>query len=413
MAYQVLGDGPIDLVSIHGWLSNLEATWDQPLLARFLRRLASFSRLIVFDKRGTGLSDRAGGASTLEDRMDDVRAVMDAVGSDQAAIAGFYDAAPLCVLFGATYPERTRALVLSSAFAKFTWDEDLPWAVQTDAVTNVAKAWEVGEWGRGDDLFLAAPSMANDEGFKAWWARYERLSASPRAAADLLRMMARIDVRPILPTIRVPTLVMHRAGEVLVDRRSGRYVADHIPGARFIELEGVDSLPYVGDADAVLDAIQEFLTGSRREPEEDRVLATVLFTDIADSTRLAAAWGDRRWRSALDSHDEIALRLLDRFRGRLVKSTGDGVLGVFDGPARAIRCAFSLLMRPEHSALRSERGCTRVRSSCEAPTSAESPSIRASASAISPCPARCSSPARWWTLSPARASASVPGASTI
>jgi class 3 adenylate cyclase len=274
--------------------------------------------------------------------MDDVRAVMDAVGSDQAAILGYFDAAPMCALFAATYPERTRALVLSSAFPKLTRDQDSPWAIPGETLVGFAEAWDAGQWGDGEDLFLAAPSVANDEAFRAWWARNERLSASPGAAAALLRMMLDIDVRPVLPSIRVPTLVMHRAGETLVDPRSGRYVAEHIPGARFLELPGVDTIPYVGNADAGFDAIQEFLTGSRPVPEVDRVLATVLFTDIAQSTTLASKWGDRRWRATLDDHDEQAGRVLDRFRGRLIKSTGDGLLATFDGPARAIRCAWAL-----------------------------------------------------------------------
>ena len=342
IAYQVLGDGPLDLVNVHGWVSNLEVVWDQPLLARWLRRLASFSRVIILDKRGTGLSDRVAQAATLEERMDDVRAVMDAVGADQAAILGYFDAAPMCALFAATYPERTRALVMSSAFPKLTRDEDLPWAPPREMFLALAEAWEAGEWGEGEDLFLAAPSMASDDAFRAWWARNERLSASPAAAGALLRMMLDIDVRPVLPSIRVPTLVLHRAGETMVAPRSGRYVAEHIPGAHFLELPGVDTIPYVADAESMLDAIQEFLTGSRPVPDGDRVLATVLFTDIAQSTALAASWGDRRWRATLDDHDDQARRVLDRFRGRLIKSTGDGILATFDGPARAIRCAWAL-----------------------------------------------------------------------
>lgn len=342
IAYQVLGDGPLDLVSVHGWVSNLETAWDQPALARFYRRLASFSRLIIFDKRDSGLSDRVSKVAPLEERMDDVRAVMDAVGSEQAALLGFFDAAPMCVLFAATYPERTRSLVLSSAFAKLIRDPDLPWGLDPDQLLPRADAWEAGEWGRGEDLFLVAPSMANDEAFRAWWAQNERISASPGAAAALLRMLVEIDVRPVLPSIRVPTLVLHRAGDTLVDPRSGRYVAERIPGARWLELQGADSLPYVADSEALLDAVQEFLTGSRPLAESDRVLTTVLFTDIVDSTRLATSLGDHRWRATLDDHDDLAGRLLDRFRGRWIKSTGDGLLATFDGPARAIRCAHAL-----------------------------------------------------------------------
>src|SRR2546421_6161374 len=306
IAYQVLGDGQLDLVNVHGWVSNLETLWDQPALARFNRRLASFSRLIIFDKRDTGLSDRVAQVATLEERMDDVRAVMDAVGSEQAALLGYFDAAPMCALFAATYPERIRALIMSSAFPKVTYDPELSWAPQPDLLLGLAEAWEAGAWGGGEDLFFVAPTVANDEAFRAWWARNERISASPGAAAALMRTLVEIDVRPILPSIRVPTLVVHRAGEILVDQRSGRYMADHIPGARFLKLQGVDALPYVADAGALLDAVQEFLTGSRPVSETDRVLTTVLFTDIVDSTRLASSFGDHRWRATLDDHDELA-----------------------------------------------------------------------------------------------------------
>jgi pimeloyl-ACP methyl ester carboxylesterase len=340
IAYQVVGDGPFDLVYVPGWVSNIELMWDEPDYAAFLERLASFSRLIIFDKRGTGLSDPVplDQLPTLEERMDDVRAVMDAVGSERAALLGHSEGGNMCVLFSATYPDRTRALVLIGCYAKRVPSEDYPWA---PAVADREREIEDTErrWGSLDLYRALAPSKANDEVFERWVGRYFRQSASPKAAAALLRMNTKIDVREILPAIRVPTVLIYRTHDSDVDVDEGRYIADRIPGARFVELPGADHMMWTGDPAAILDEIEEFLTGVRRGPEPDRVLATVLFTDVVGSTELATRLGDRTWRDLLARHHAAVRRELDRWRGREVDTAGDGFLATFDGPARAIRCA--------------------------------------------------------------------------
>jgi class 3 adenylate cyclase/pimeloyl-ACP methyl ester carboxylesterase len=335
IAYQVLGDGPLDLVWVPGFVSHLECGWEQPSYTRFFQRLASFSRLIMFDKRGTGLSDRVSLAElpTLERRMDDVRAVMDAVGSQQAALFGISEGSPMSALFAATYPERTSAIVLYGSFIGFTGLR--PTDEQLQVFLNAIEQ----SWGQGIGLPIFAPSRADDQLFKQWWARYQRLAASPGAAVALFRMNFEIDIRHVLPVVRVPALVLHQSGDRAVPVDWDRYVAQRIPGARYVELPGADHWPWFGESDAVLDEVQEFLTGVRPGPEPDRMLATVLFTDIVGSTQRAAELGDRRWRDLLDSYYALARRELDRFRGREVKTTGDGFLATFDGPARGIRCA--------------------------------------------------------------------------
>ncbi|HEU4760332.1 MAG TPA: adenylate/guanylate cyclase domain-containing protein [Dehalococcoidia bacterium] len=334
IAYQVVGDGPLDIVSVPGFISHLEVGWEDPSLARFLRRLASFSRLILFDKRGTGLSDRVSVKElpTLEQRMDDVRAVMDAVGSQRAALLGFSEGGPMSVLFAATYPERTSALVLYGAFSSLT--ELRLSADQLQPFLNTLER----NWGQEGNVEWFAPSRVGDQQFKEWWARHGRAGASPGAAVALTRMNFEIDTRHVLPAVRVPTLVLHRTGDRVVPVERGRKMAGQIPGARYVELPGDDHAPFLGDADALLEEVQEFLTGVRPAPEPDRVLATVLFTDIVGSTQRAAELGDRRWRDLLDSYYGLARRELTHFRGREVKTTGDGFLATFDGPARAIRC---------------------------------------------------------------------------
>ncbi|HEY3017230.1 MAG TPA: adenylate/guanylate cyclase domain-containing protein [Gaiellaceae bacterium] len=338
VAYQVLGRGPIDLVYVPGFLSHLEWNWQYPPIARFLERLASFSRLIVLDKRGTGLSDPVEGLPTLEERMDDVRAVMDAVGSERAALFGVADGGPLCLLFAATYPERTSSLALYGCLAKFTQDHEYPWGWTPAGIEIYLSAGEP-EWGTGVGAEHLAPSLADDERYRRWFARLLRLSASPRMALGLLRMNAEIDVRGILPSVHVPTLVLHRLGDLFVASGHGAYLAHKIPGATFVELPGEDHWPWVGDADALVAHVQEHVTGIRWAPEEDRVLTTVLFTDVVRSTEQAAALGDRRWRDVLEEHRALVRRELERFRGREVETIGDGFLATFDGPARAIRCA--------------------------------------------------------------------------
>jgi pimeloyl-ACP methyl ester carboxylesterase len=336
IAYQVLGDGPIDLVFVPGAFSHLEYSWTNPVLAGVSERLASFSRLIRLDKRGTGMSDRISGASTLEERMDDVRAVMDAVGSQRAAIYGLSEGGPMAALFAATYPERTTALILYGTFPRILADDDWPGYSAEDWEAEVEAA--VARFGQGPPLEMWAPTVAGDEREQAWWGTHERLSGSPGSVRDQMRMNAQIDVRAVLPAIRCPTLVIHRTDDRMVPVLAGRYMASRIPGARFVELDGADHLPY-GDEEAVAGAVEEFLTGSRHAPVADRVLATVVFTDVVDSTRIAASSGDHTWRRLLDRHDDSVRRLADRHSGRVVKSTGDGALAVFDGPARAVRFA--------------------------------------------------------------------------
>jgi class 3 adenylate cyclase len=340
IAYQVSGGGPFDLMLVQGFVSHLDVDWDEPGTAHFLRRLGSFSRLIRFDKRGTGLSDRPGGLPDLETRMDDVRAVMDAVGSEQAALLGYSEGGPMCCLFAATYPERTSALVLYGAYAKRQDpDGDYPWAATSAERRAYADEIE-RNWGVDADLGAMAPTA--DSAMRAWWAKRARAAASPGAARDLILMNSEIDVRPVLPTIRVPTLVLHRTGDRDSRVDEGRYIADHIAGARFVELPGEDHIVSI-DPDEILDEVQEFLTGARPVPETERVLATVLFTDIVASTERAAVLGDRRWRELLERHNVAVRHELDRFRGREVDTAGDGFLATFDGPARAIRCARAIV----------------------------------------------------------------------
>jgi class 3 adenylate cyclase len=339
IAYQVVGEGDLDLVLVPGFVSHLEIDWELPRYAHFLSRLASFSRLILFDKRGTGLSDRPGGLPDLETRIDDVRTVMDAVASERAALFGYSEGGPMCCLFAATHPERTSALALYGTYAKRQDpDRDYPWAATRRQREEYAAQVE-REWGVESDLSSYVSNA--DEATIQWWRRRTRGSASPGAARDLILMNSQIDVRHVLPSIRVPTLVLHRRGDRDSRSEEGRYIAERIPGARFIELEGEDHSPAV-NADQIVDEIEEFLTGVRRGPESDRVLATVLFTDVVGSTERAALLGDRGWRELLESHHAAVRRELVRWRGNEVDTAGDGFLATFDGPARAIRCALAV-----------------------------------------------------------------------
>lgn len=336
IAYQVVGDGPVDLVFVPGFISNLDHYWEEPRLVRFLTRLGSFSRLIVFDKRGTGLSDRVGALPTLEERMDDVRAVMETVGSARAALFGVSEGGAMSMLFAATYPERTSALILYGTFAHFS-----PWVLPPDKLPAFLDFID-RRWGSGATLKIFAPGRVDDEPFRQWWTRFERGSASPSDAATLIRMISEVDVRHVLASIQVPTLVLHRAEDAVVQPGAARDLAAGIRGARLVEVPGADHVLWGGDVDRVADEMQEFLTGSRHEVETDRVLATVMFTDIVDSTRRASELGDRRWRSLIEQHDQRVRQEIARFRGREVKSLGDGFLATFDGPARAVRCAQSI-----------------------------------------------------------------------
>ena len=337
IAYQVVGDGPLDLVFVPGFISHLDLQWADPRIARFLEKLASFSRLIMFDKRGTGLSDPVAGPAPLEDRMDDVRAVMDAAGSERAALFGLSEGGAMSVLFAATYPERTRALLLCGTFPNGTPDaDDNPGGQRwVDGIKSVRAATE--HWGEGRTLAHMAPS-ADSERDRIGRGIFERSAASPQMAQTLIDMVLETDVRDLLPTLRVPTLVLHRAEE-FVPVECARYMAERVPGARLVVLPGMDHIPFYGDADGYAEEIEEFLTGARHAPISDRILTTVMFTDIVRSTEHAAALGDARWRELLSRHDELMRTELERHRGREVKTMGDGFLATFDGPARGIRCA--------------------------------------------------------------------------
>ena len=337
IAYQVMGTGPLDLVFVPGFVSHLEYQWEHPESARFLERLSSFSRLIRFDKRGTGLSDRVGGIPTLEQRMDDVRAVMDAVGSERAALFGISEGGPMSLLFAATYPERTSALVLYGSYARRAWAPDHPFGRTDEEMGRIIETME-REWGGPVGVEIWVPSMAGDERFRHWWANYLRLAGSPGTAVSVMRMNMEIDVRHVLPVIRVPTLVIHRTGDRLTRVEQGRYLAERIPAARLAELPGDDHVPFF-NSNQIIDEVEEFLTGTRHATEADRVLATVLFTDIVGSTERAAALGDRKWRELVEGYYLLARRELTRFRGREVDTAGDGFFASFDGPARAVRCA--------------------------------------------------------------------------
>ena len=343
IAYQIVGDGPLDLVVVPGWISNVDFAWEDPLYNEWMRRLAAFSRVIVFDKRGTGISDRDVGASTLEERMDDLRAVLAAAGSDRAAVVGFSEGGALSILFAATYPERVRALVLYATFARVNEAPDYPEGVETrKAIDAVRHAIETA-WGQGTTLELMFPAAKDNPHAREFMGRYERMCVSPRAGAEHLGWLADIDVRPVARTLQVPTLVLHRTGDRLIPVQAGRALAREIPAARYVELPGDTHPPWIGDTAALVAEIQDFLTGSRPDSVEvERVLATVLFTDIVGSTERAVALGDRAWRDLLDRHHAVVRQQIERHRGREIGNTGDGFLATFDGPARAIRCARSI-----------------------------------------------------------------------
>ncbi|MCI4352608.1 MAG: adenylate/guanylate cyclase domain-containing protein [Thermoplasmata archaeon] len=342
VAYQAFGRGPPDLVFVPGWASHLEYSWEEPMYARYLERLASFSRVVWFDKRGSGLSDRVSGFPILEERMDDLRAVMNAAGVKRAAILGVSEGGSMSALFAAMHPERVRALILYGAFAKRLRSPDYPWA-PTRAQREKWIGQIEAEWGTPVEVDSLAPSVARDETFRRWFATFSRLSASPSAIVDLARMNTGIDIRAVLSSIHVPTLVIHRSGDLDVQVGNGRYLAQHIPGAKFVELPGDDHLWWVGDTDKILEEIQEFVTGNRAPRTVERVLTTVMFTDIVASTAQARALGDRGWANLLARHNQRIRRELSRFGGREVKSTGDGFLATFDGPASGIHCGAAIL----------------------------------------------------------------------
>ena len=341
IAYQVAGSAEMDLLYVPTWIGQLEVLVEEPSIAKFIESVCSFARLISFDRRGAGLSDPMAGVPTLEDQMDDVLAVMDAAGAERVALMGFLEGGPLAMLFAATHPEKVSALVLYGTFARSRWAPDYDWAPKDEERAPRIEAG-IAQWGRGGVTSGLAPSRLGDPAFVEWAGRMERYSASPGTIRRILKAVGETDVRHVLPTIRVPTLVMHRRDDGFMKVEHSRYLAEHIPRARYVELEGSDSLFSVGDSDAMLGEVEEFLTGARHAREPDRVLATVLFTDIVGSTERAAAMGDSGWRSVLERHDQLVRREVERHRGRCVKSTGDGVLATFDGPARAIRAAESI-----------------------------------------------------------------------
>jgi len=344
IAYQVLGDGPVDLLVVPGFVSHLELFWENPEIRRFSAELGRFARLIVFDKRGSGMSDPVADVPTLEQRMDDVRAVMDAAGSERAVLMGISEGGPMCVLFAATFPERTRGLILLGAMARSTWAPDYPWATTKEGLIEAALEFTAPAWGTGENLEIFAPSLAGDSAMQTWWGRMERMAASPSMMEKIVLMFLDVDVRDALPLVQAPTLVLHRHGDRVVNVGAGRWLAEHIAGARFVELPGRDHIPWAGDAGAVAGEIEEFVTGQRAAPaiESERVLATVMFVDLVGSTERAATLGDRRWRDLLERYYATVAAQLERFRGRQIKTTGDGVLACFDGPGRAIRCAQSI-----------------------------------------------------------------------
>jgi class 3 adenylate cyclase/pimeloyl-ACP methyl ester carboxylesterase len=337
IAYQVIGSGPLDVVWVPGFVSHIEFMWESPGSAHLLKRLASFSRLIIFDKPGTGMSDRLAAIPTLEQRMEHVRAVMDAVGSERAAFLGISEGGPMSILFAATYPQRTAALMLYGSYARRMWAPDHPSGRTQEEMRAILERLE-RDWGKDFDLDLWAPSIARNEQARRAVTAYLRLAASPGAALTILRLTTEIDVRHVLPVLRVPTLVVHRIGDRITRIEQARYLAGHIAGAKLVELPGDDHMPSVGNGDAIIDEIEEFLTGIR-PGETDRVLATILFTDIVGSTEHAMTLGDRRWRELLQQYYGVARRELARFRGREIDTAGDGLFAAFDGPARAIRCA--------------------------------------------------------------------------
>jgi class 3 adenylate cyclase/pimeloyl-ACP methyl ester carboxylesterase len=337
VAYQVFGEGDVDLVFVPGFISHIENYWDEPRLAQWLRRLGSFSRVIMFDKQGTGLSDRASKLPCMDDRMDDVRAVMDAAKVEQAAVFGISEGGSLAALFAASHPDRSQALILYGAFAKFK-----SWFPTQEALEGLFQYID-SAWGSGESLPLFAPTMKDDLALKEWWGKFERLGASPGAAKTIMRMNSQIDITDILPSVKVPTLVIHRKDDVTVNVEGGRLLAERIPDAKYVELSGADHLPFVGEnPNQILDEMAQFLTGGLRPIETERILATVLFTDIVDSTKLAAELGDRHWRDLLERHHSLVRGDLNRFRGHEVDTAGDGFFATFDGPARGIRCACAI-----------------------------------------------------------------------
>ncbi len=344
IAYQVTGEGGLDLLFLTGWITQIEHLWEEPANRRFLERLSAFGRLILFDSRGTGLSERLLDEYTVEQEAKDALAVLDAAGSERAAVITYAQGGLVGAQLAADHPERIGALIMYASIARTSWAPDYDWAMPLEE-RQVLSEQNIATWGedKGEMMKFWAPTMAEDPGLVAWFERMQRLAASPAEARVIARAMIDLDVREVLPRIRVPTLVMHRPKERVWDVRHSRYLAENISGARYVELDGIDSFPFVGDSDAIVEEIEEFLTGGRRGGELARALLTVMFTDIVDATAHAAELGDGRWRDLLARHDEQVRRQLERFDGREVKTVGDGFLATFDGPpSRALRCALAI-----------------------------------------------------------------------
>ncbi len=355
IAYQVVGDGPIDLVLVLGWVSHLAYVWELPAMAAFLNRLASFSRLILFDKRGCGMSDRVHPLPTLEQRMDDVRAVLDAVGSKKAALLGISEGGVMSALFAATYPERTEGVIIDGSYPSALRRPGYPWGVPEEEMER--RLVERREnWGRVISMDKYCPTQVDNPEVARWWATFTQMSASPGDAVELLRMNTLIDIRGILPTIKVPTLIIHATGDRVAPIEAGRYFAEHIPNAKFLELDSIDHWPYFGDAELVLGEIQEFLTGVRTAPPPDTMLATVLCTNVAQAGAHAVWLGDKRWNQLVDSHHAVVRKALKKHSGREIEAGERGVTAVFDGTARAIRCALDVRDELLHLGLRIRAG---------------------------------------------------------
>jgi class 3 adenylate cyclase len=338
IAYQVFGNGAIDLVVVPGWISCIETFWEEPGFARFLQRLGTFARVMLFDKRGTGLSDRVTSTPTLEERMDDVRAVMDAVGSKRAALLGYSEGGPMCALFAVTYPERTEALIMIGSFARSKWAEDYPHGRTEEQQRKWLEEIRT-QWGGPVGLAARIPTLANDERVRSWWAKMLRTGGSPSTVLALSSMNYDIDVRHVLGSISVPTLLIHPSRDRAIPVELSRYMAERIRGARLIEIDSDDHVPFIADPTGIPDTVREFLVGGRGEVDEDRVVKTVMFSDIVGSTELAAKMGDTRWRDLCEAHHAAVRRELAVYRGQEVDTAGDGFYAAFDGPARAIRCA--------------------------------------------------------------------------
>jgi pimeloyl-ACP methyl ester carboxylesterase len=356
IAYQVFGEGEIDIVLIPGYLTHVELIWDSEPAVKFLSRLAAFARVISFDRRGSGLSDPLPEAPTLEERMDDMRAVMDAAGSESAALLGMSEGVPMSILFAATYPDRVQALVCAGGMARATWAEDYPFANRAEDLLASGAELILPTWGDGSTIEIAAPSQIGNEESRRFLGRMQRATATPGMMGGLAAMFIQMDVRDVVPTVHAPALVIHRTHDRLVNVRNGRWLAEHLPNARMAELPGDDHLPWYEGAEEWLDIVQEFLTGTTPVHEPERVLATVLFTDIVDSTVTATKLGDQRWRELLERHQRTVDEQLKRFNGRLIKSTGDGILATFDGPARGIRCAQQIVRSCDEIGIRIRAG---------------------------------------------------------